>query len=381
MLKRLLDFFTSLRLTVVCLIGALLLVFAGTLAQVHQGLYEAQARYFKSFFVWWAPGGGDWQVPVFPGGYLLGAVLLVNLLAAHARRFELSKQKIGLFMIHFGLILLLLGQLLTDMLATESSMRLIEGQAKNYSEDFRANELVVIDTSLPDRDQVVSLPERLLAGQREIAVPQTPFTLRVKHYWPNVDLATQPVADAVVPGATEGVGKGVFVIDKPGATRTDERSLPCAAVEILTKEGSLGTWLVSSLLASPQAFNYGGRTYEIALRFLRYYQPFSVQLLKFRHEKYPGTDTPKAFSSRVRLRNPATGEDRELLIYMNNPLRYQGTTYYQGGFDPNDDRVSILQVVRNPGWLTPYFSCALVGLGLTVQFLSHLGGFIRRRVA
>jgi len=31
--------------------------------------------------------------------------------------------------------------------------------------------------------------------------------------------------------------------------------------------------------------------------------------------------------------------------------------------------------VRNPSWLTPYLSCALVGAGLLVQFLSHLLGF------
>jgi hypothetical protein len=64
---------------------------------------------------------------------------------------------------------------------------------------------------------------------------------------------------------------------------------------------------------------------------------------------------------------------------MNNPLRYAGQTYYQGGFEPGDT-VSILQVVRNPAWLTPYLSCILVGLGLTVHFLIHLVQFGKRRV-
>jgi hypothetical protein len=35
--------------------------------------------------------------------------------------------------------------------------------------------------------------------------------------------------------------------------------------------------------------------------------------------------------------------------------------------------------VRNPGWLTPYFSCSLVGAGLLIQFLTHLVGFVKRR--
>ena len=51
MVDRILQFFTSLRVTVVCLGMAVVLVFVGTVAQAEQGLYQAQARYFKSFFV------------------------------------------------------------------------------------------------------------------------------------------------------------------------------------------------------------------------------------------------------------------------------------------------------------------------------------------
>jgi cytochrome c biogenesis protein ResB len=93
-----------------------------------------------------------------------------------------------------------------------------------------------------------------------------------------------------------------------------------------------------------------------------------------------GTEIPKNFSSRVRLKNPDSGEDREVLIYMNNPLRYGGETYYQGGFEPGDT-VSILQVVRNPSWLTPYIACVLVSIGLVVQFMYHLVGFAKKRKA
>jgi hypothetical protein len=119
----------------------------------------------------------------------------------------------------------------------------------------------------------------------------------------------------------------------------------------------------------------------VVLRFTRHYEPFSIELVKFSHDKYKGTDVPKNFSSRIRLANPVNKEDREALIYMNNPLRYQGITYYQGSFDKFDPHVSILQVVKNPGWLTPYLSCALVAGGLITQFMTHLIGFLKRRIA
>jgi hypothetical protein len=36
--------------------------------------------------------------------------------------------------------------------------------------------------------------------------------------------------------------------------------------------------------------------------------------------------------------------------------------------------------VHNPSWLTPYFACVLVAVGLTIQFLSHLIPFLKRRI-
>jgi hypothetical protein len=105
-----------------------------------------------------------------------------------------------------------------------------------------------------------------------------------------------------------------------------------------------------------------------------------MQLLDFRHDLYPGTTIPKNFSSRVVLHRPDTSEKREVLIYMNNPLRYAGETYYQSSFD-RDNEGTILQVVRNPSWLTPYFSCILVSLGLVLHFAIHLMGFTFKRRA
>jgi hypothetical protein len=37
--------------------------------------------------------------------------------------------------------------------------------------------------------------------------------------------------------------------------------------------------------------------------------------------------------------------------------------------------------VRNPSWRIPYLSCALILLGLVIQFGIHLFAFFRRRLA
>src|SRR6201993_5570446 len=104
---------TSLKLTVFCLACAMVLVFVGTLDQVNIGVYEAENRYFKSFFLYFTPPGSGLRIPWFPGGYLVGGLLLLNLIAAHLARFKLSWRKCSILVLHSGVILLLLGQLFT----------------------------------------------------------------------------------------------------------------------------------------------------------------------------------------------------------------------------------------------------------------------------
>ena len=378
-LDYLIKFFSSLKLTVTCLALGLVLVFVGTLAQVEMGLYKAQNDFFRSFFIYWGPPGVSWKVPVFPGGYLVGGLLLINLICAHISRFTLSRKKIGIWMVHVGLILLLLGQLLTDMLSRESTLHLREGQTKSYSETQRETELAVIDTTDTKTDKVVAIPERVLVNQKEIQHAGMPFSLRVKEYFLNSKVQERNANSAEPPASTQGVGARATVRALPQVTVMEERDVPAAVVEVVTKEGSLGSWLVSEYIEKTQEFSYGNQVFQLALRPRRHYKPFSIQLLNFTHDVYQGTEIPKNFSSRVLLHRPDTGERREVLIYMNNPLRYAGETYYQSSFDP-DDKGSILQVVRNPSWLTPYFSCVLVGAGLLIQFLIHLIPFLKRKV-
>jgi hypothetical protein len=285
-------------------------------------------------------------------------------------------------MVHVGLILLLLGQLLTDMLARESMLHLREGDAKNYSESSRYCELAVIDATDSDSDKVVAIPQRLLASHKEIRHPDLPFVLRVREFFANSTLDNRPANATEPPPANQGIGPGVVVKGLPRVTDMDHRDVPSAVLELLTPQGaSLGTWLVSEFIEQPQSFTLNGRNYQLGMRLQRFYKPFTIRLLEFKHDIYPGTDIPKNFSSRVQVQRPDTGENREVLIYMNNPLRYAGETFYQADWD-RDDHGSILQVVHNPSWLTPYFSCILVGLGLVVQFVTHLFGFtFKRRTA
>jgi hypothetical protein len=366
-----LNHLSSVELTLSCILLAMALVAAGTLAQVKMGTFAAQKMYFNSWWIYTELG--DWKIPVFPGGLSVGTLWLANLIASFITRFEYKD--LGIFVTHAGLILLLLGQLLTQTLARESQMAIPVGQSKNYSESLLSTELALIKTSDPDLDEVTVIPDSLLIREGEIRPPRLPFSLIIRHYFPNAQLSMAPPGTHSL--ATKGIGLQVAAREAPPVSSDEEQNNVSAYVEVREGEKNLGVWLVSSGLGAPQSFLSQGAQYTLAIRPKRHYYPFTLTLKEFRHDVYPGTDIPKNFSSLVGLSNPEKHESREALIYMNHPLRYERNTFYQASFGEGD-KLSVLQVVENPAAMTPYLSCAIVVLGLVIQFLSHLIGFAKR---
>ncbi len=435
-MPRVLKFLASLKLTVVLLAFGIALVFFGTLAQVHEGTWNAQKLYFQSWVIV-KPllYNRRWPI-IFPGGYLIGTVLIVNLVLAHFKGANWGQRNVGqvlahhvpllglvfgatyvavrspfigmgLFIVllaldmwisragplkdtytgkklginftHVGVVMLLIGQLATDQLAEESHLTFREGETRAWSEKHRENELVFTKDLGGDKEEVVAIPESLLASRSELRDEKFPFVLRVKDYAANSHVRERaPMVDTNPPPATRGTGVRATVEPKPQVNDDKTRNLPYAVIEILQGGASLGTWLVG-LVLDVQEVKIGNEVWRMSLRPERVYRDFSLTLLDFTHDVYPGTEKPRDFRARVRLEDPKTRENREVDIFMNNPLRYGGETFYQSSFDPTDPRVTTLQVVRNPSWLTPYFGCGAVGYGLARHFLFYLVGFIFKR--
>jgi hypothetical protein len=320
---------------------------------------------------------------VFPGGYLIGGLLMVNLIIAQSLRLKFTWANLGLVFTHAGLILLLAGQLFADLFQVESHMRIIEGQSVNYSESGRLVEMIVVDASKPDVNEEITIPDSLLKRGGEIRHPAMPLVVQVRQYAPNSRLMQLPAGQTNGAATSQGFGQQIRLNPVPLTTSMKERDMPSVVVELFSAQTrqSLGTWLLSLFIDEPQTVICDGKTYHLGLRNKRYYKPFSIQLLKFIHEIHPGSNIDKTFASRVRLKNAANGEDREVLIHMNTPLRYGGETFYQADFDEHDPNAiaTILQVVRNPSWLAPYIACILVSVGLCWQFVIHLAAFIKQR--
>lgn len=392
-IKQLLAPVASLRLTVVLFVLAMILIFAGTIAQKDVGNWAVVNTYFRSLGFMMPIGIAGIQIP-FVGGYTIGGLMIVNLLAAHTVRFKLTWKRAGIVVIHLGLILLIIGEVLTGVLSVEWQMQLSEGQSSNYAVDIREAELAVVDPAPADHDAVVVVPQSVLvqhAGGMPISDPRLPFDIQVLRWMPNSALAGLGMADPQLKQnnpATDGFGDMVIAVNQPQVTGVEggQVDAPSAYIRLSKAGEDLGTWLVTlnaEMLSDEtrQPVTVDGKTYLIELRFVRDYKPYTLTLIDFTHDKFVGTEIPKNFASEVRLVDPTVGEDRTVTISMNNPLRHRplnsrGETLYQSGYV--GETTTILQVVRNPSWLLPYIACAMVSLGLIVHFGVMLIKFVER---
>jgi hypothetical protein len=392
---RALEALASLRLTVVLFVLSLLLVFFGTLAQIDSGIWTIVRDYFRSFYVW-IPlqlmvkfGQVFFGLPAtltikgaipFPGGWTIGTLLLVNLLAAHLVRFKLSWKRSGILLLHAGLILMMVGELITGLYAIEGNMVIETGETTNIVFHNRVAELAVIDPSDEKTDKVTVVPGAMLSKEGTIEHDDLPFSLHVVKWLTNSRLA-KPTADSENL-ATTGFGKDRVAIGLSEVAGVDTKQTvetPSCYIELKDRAGkSLGVYLFSTRLRE-QVIKVAGKPYEVALRFGQTHKPYSLELLEFRFDRYTGTDTARNFSSRVRLRDEEVGEDREVTIRMNDPLRHRGETFYQADWNKDTERGTVLQVVRNPAWQLPYWSCGIVSLGMLIHFGLALTNFLRRR--
>lgn len=160
----------------------------------------------------------------------------------------------------------------------------------------------------------------------------------------------------------------------------NDRNLPAVVFEVIHKGKWIGTYLASCSSEFVQTVEAGDHSWKMILRPKRHYMDFDLTLVDLKWEKYSGTEIPKNFQSRMVVED--SEESRLVDVKMNEPLRKNGQTFYQ--YQMNENQIgetvqTVLQVVRNPNWITAYVGCVIVSLGLLYQFLYHLLGFSRKR--
>ncbi|MGA0241950.1 MAG: cytochrome c biogenesis protein ResB [Candidatus Marinamargulisbacteria bacterium] len=350
MVKQTIRFLGGIYLTIGLLLALFLLILFATFAQVDHGIFEANKRYFTSWFVWLN------NTPIFLGGYTIGTLLMVNLILSHATKFQLKWRYLGLFFIHFGLLLLIVGSGITSFYGKEMTIAIAENTQKNHLEFPSEFELVIIQPGpVTDTLHVYSLAE-VKKGPLFKGIQITPEKII-----PNSIINQRGIQSR----RFHQLGAHYKLISLPKTYKMDERNVP--GIELTLRGTSINhRFLLWGGSAIHQSFTYQGVHYLIKLRPKRTYLPFSIRLDDFSKVDYQGTQTAKRFVSQVTLITD-TGHV-PFTIEMNHPLRYGGYTFFQSSFT-EDEGTSVFQVVKNPSWQIPYVASLLIVVGLFIQMI------------
>ncbi|MCB9952889.1 MAG: cytochrome c biogenesis protein CcsA [Planctomycetaceae bacterium] len=303
------------------------------------------------------------------------------------------KKRGGIVLIHAGIALIMVHEVIVGVAHTESRMQIAEGQSVNYSSDIRAVELAIVDESDRDQDEMTVIPgSRFHAGEAtEISDDLLPCKVRVLTYVQNSDVRNKKslTTDDKAPEnpATAGIGENFSIVPVAQVAGTDtggQVDVPAAYVEFLDpKSGdSIQTLLVTPHYEESQPVKIGDKTYQVALRFKRIYHDFWVTLNDVQKNDYKGTSNPRDYSSFIEVE--AKGGDFDQRIWMNNPMRYAGQTFYQSSYIPagamggGSKEATVLQVVKNRGWMAPYVACMMVVVGMIAHFGVTLLRFLDR---
>lgn len=319
-----------------------------------------------------------------------GIVLLVGCII-------LFKKRAGIVLLHGGVGLMMLSELMVGTMAVETQMTISEGETANFVHDIREIELAIIDETDPEQDQVIVIPKSILLEKQQkiVSDPKLPFDYELVKYYQNASLrrisslGPEEKKQAENP-ATTGIGKEWIALPMRNAAGTDSGGAvdtPAAYIKIIDKKTkeSLGVYLVDLEMALQdigEQVVVDDKPYQLYLRFKRIYKPYSVKLIDVRKDDYAGTSTVMNYSSDIELVDPTTNVDRDIKIWMNNPLRYSGETFYQSGYhaDPRTGKeMTTLSVVTNMGWMIPYVSCMIVAVGMLYHFIITLLRFLGRR--
>lgn len=298
------------------------------------------------------------------------------------------EKRAGIVLLHGGILLMMSNEVIVHGLHKEGQMVVKEGDTANYVQDIRTIELAVVDSSGEKEDRHIAIPKAFLVAGKVISHAELPFDLRVEQVFQNAVIRERKESDRSP--ADKGTGLKWVVEDAPPSTGTDgagKVDSSAAYVTVLKKgtSDSLGGYLVSieqSQRDIDETVEVDGKSYALGLRFERRYRPYSVHLKDVRFDKYLGTEMAKNYSSDIRLVDPTRAVDKEVRIWMNNPLRFAGETFYQSGYsrDPRDGlEVTTLQVVNNAGWMVPYVACMIVATGMFAQFVATFSRFLRKR--
>lgn len=378
---RLLAALSSLRLAVLLLSVFTLCLACATLLEAAHGQRVAQDLVYRA---WWFAG--------------LLVLLALNVLGAAVKKYPWRRHQIGFLVTHSGLLLLLLGGLLTTLLGVEGQMILVDTPSPALHRRLGvsdttdrlyldgSHEIQVIRRQRGNRSEqtwTYSLePGTFVWTSDEYARRELPLTLAVldglarpfNGYCRSLDDGTRLVVENFYPDvrvrASRAGGEGA----QP-------------AFRGRLESGSCSEEFLIALGFPAAEIRLGEDRYLVRLRPATVTVDFRVTLRRAWQLRDPGSDRPAWFQSDVVLSDGTTSSEHS--ISMNATVRHGLYKVYQANYrlleDPTtsdvlregDRAVSLsgLNVAHDPGLWPKYIGSLVVALGIAIMFTTRTAFF------
>jgi len=380
--RKIYDFLSGFKLATVLLLLLLVLTWLATLEQIDQGLYPTLNKYFSWQTPWFLPEINGKTVPVvLPGGYWVSALLLVNMTLGGIVRIRKGPKQYGNLISHFGIVFMLLGGGVAHHFSERGNMAVGEGETADVAEDYFEYVIEVAEVKDGKREEFQVIRGKYLTDlernrSRVFDFEGVPFSIKVSGYLKN---ALPISALERAPSEGELVTDGYYLSEQESEVTT-ERNMAGAYAQVIFEDGETSQpFILAGASFHPFTVRDGERLFTIDMRKRLWAMPFEVKLDTFTADFHPGTSRPAKFISDIR--RVENGQESEVRIQMNEPMRYEGFTFFQAsygppGAGPGDRMYSVFEVVRNPADKWPEYSLYIVAFGMLVTFLTKLGGHL-----
>jgi hypothetical protein len=386
--QRFLRIISSFGLACVLLLLFFVLTFLGTLEQVEHGLFETQKRYFDSMFVWFDVGGVD--LPLVPGVRLLMWVLFFNMLTAAILKMRRNWKGAGLLIAHAGILLLLAGGALGYQFKKYGAMMIWEGDKASEFESYTEWQLDIIPVDGEGKGtEALVVPaaqiDRIGSGETTVFTSdELPFDIVVHGRERN----SVPVpVGAPMAASLDGAEVDGYKLMPMKPAKEAERNLPGMYVSF-DEAGKTAESGPEAILwggdVAPYTVEKDGKRWAVKLVKEKWAVPFEIKLRDFHFEYFPGTQRARVY--RADVTKIEDGDEQDIRISMNQPLRHRGYTFFQSSFGPSgaDDKgnqrmYTVLAVMKNPADHWPLVALIVSGVGLLIHFIIKLGDYLRKQ--
>jgi hypothetical protein len=376
------DVLSGLGLATILLLLLGLLTWLATLEQIDNGLYPTLNKYFSWQSPFLLPEINGKMIPFpLPGGYWVGALLLLNLTLGGVIRIRKGWRHVGNLISHLGIILMLVGAGVAHHFSERGNMAVGEGESSNAAEDYfeYVVEAAEIKDGNPASIHVIRgehLDDLTEGASRVFRFPNLPFDLEIAGYLANA----VPVAlTERAPALGERDADGYYLMEKPPEKNAEANTAACYA-RIIHRDGNKSApFILAGASFQPFSIRHDDRIFTVDMRKRLWPMSFTVKLDQFTAAFHPGTMKPSRFVSKItRIEN---GGEAKVTIQMNEPMRYEGLTFFQASYGPpgampGQRMYSVFEVVKNPADKWPEYSLYVVTFGMLVTFLIKFGSFL-----